>query len=143
MVEHHAEKKFGMLFRLLVHLFDLLRINACGLVAKHVEPGFHRVRCDLRMEIVRSFNHNDVDKSRFEHILIVVENLDSFEVLLCVLASFRGYIAHRGELCALDERGEFRKYLCIERALFAYADNAVSDLFFVHYFTSASSFLRF
>ena len=78
-----------MLFRFFVHFSDLFCVNARRLVAKHVQPCFHRVDCDLRVEIVRGFDHNDVDKSRRKHIMIVIKDFNAFEVFFGVLATFR------------------------------------------------------
>ena len=131
-----------MLLRLFVHLAHLFGVDARGLVAKDVQSRTHGVDRDDGVEIVGSLHHHDVDEPGREHILVVFKDLDAFEVFLRPLSALRGNVANGGEFRAFDETLEFGEYLGVERALLAYADNAVSDFVF-HHLTSARSFVRF
>ena len=91
---------------------------------------------------MRGFDHNDVDKSRRKHILIVIKDFYAFEVFFGVLATFRQNVAHRRKLCTFYESAEFGEYLCVKRALFTDSYNAVPDFFLIHYSTSLSSFFK-
>ena len=134
LVEHHAEEKIGMFLRLFVHLAHLFGVDARGLVAKDVQSRTHGVDRDDGVEIVGSLHHNDVDEPGREHIIVVFKDLDAFEVFLRPLSALRGNVANGGE---------FRAFVGVERALLAYADNAVSDFVFLHHLASARSFVRF
>ena len=112
-----------------------LRINARGLVAKHVESRFESVDSDGRMRVVRSVDNDCVDEFACQHFLVIAEDLYARESRFSPLSAVFRNIAYRDQLTVLVHA--FEKSLSVVASLFADTYDTVSDL--IHYLFSFST----
>ena len=95
LVEHHTEGQLRMRVRAGIHRFDLLDVNAGGLIGERVHTVLQREDDNVRMEVMRERCNDSIHITGEDHFLIILIYRNVRENLFCQFSLGGIYVADR------------------------------------------------